>query len=285
MSWPNPSRPAVRWRTSTRSRTVGMDDKSLHDLLNGALAGEPPIGPVAQNSLGAGIRLRQRRRALAAAGCAAVAVIAVIIQTGTGLIGHSPGPAGRQRPGTAYVADQGERNLIGRITPINTATNRAEGAIWAGVNPEVIAITPDGKTLYVANVGSRTVRPISTATNTPGKPIKVDVGPELIAITPNGKTAYVAGLSSRRVIPINTATNTAGKPIKVGLGPDFIAFTPNGETAYVANYNSGTVTPINTATNVAGKPIKVGASPKFIATNGKTAYVSSASKVTPISTA
>jgi len=51
------------------------------------------------------------------------------------------------------------------------------------------------------------------------------------------------------------------------------------------NYNSGTVTPINTATNVAGKPIKVGASPKFIATNGKTAYVSSASKVVPISTA
>src|SRR5439155_25316129 len=98
-------------------------------------------------------------------------------------------------------------------------------------------------------------------------------------------TAYVAGVSSRRVIPINTATNTAGKPIKVGLGPDLIAFTPNGETAYVANYNSGTVTPINTATNVAGKPIKVGASPKFIATNGKTAYVSSASKVTPISTA
>ena len=76
-----------------------MDDKSLHDLLTGALAGEPPIGPVAQNSLRAGIRLRRRRRALAAAGCAAVAVIAVIIQTGTGLIGHSPGPAGLENRG------------------------------------------------------------------------------------------------------------------------------------------------------------------------------------------
>ena len=32
-----------------------MDDKSLHDLLNGALAGEPPLGPVAQNALAAGI--------------------------------------------------------------------------------------------------------------------------------------------------------------------------------------------------------------------------------------
>ena len=230
-----------------------MDDKSLHDLLNGALAGEPPIGPVAQNSLRAGIRLRRRRRALAAAGCAAVAVIAVIIQTGTGLIGHSPGPAGRQRPGTAYVADQGERNLIGRITPINTATNRAEGAIWAGVNPEVMAITPDGKTLYVANVGSRTVRPISTATNTPGQPIHVGSAPGLIAITPDGKTAYVA--SAYAVTPISTATNRPGKPIYI-RSDITIAITPDGKTVYAAT--SGKVIPISTATNTASKPIQVG---------------------------
>jgi len=38
-----------------------MDDKSVHDLLDRALAGEPPIGPVAQNALAVGIGLRRRR--------------------------------------------------------------------------------------------------------------------------------------------------------------------------------------------------------------------------------
>src|SRR5215475_1936713 len=190
-----------------------MDDKSLRDLLNGALTGEPPIGPVAQNSLQAGMRLRRRRRAWAA-GCAAAAAAVIVIPAGTGVLGHSPGPAGGQRSATVYVASQGQRNLTGRITPINAATNRAEGAIWVGVSPDALAITPDGKTAYVASVSSRTVTPISTATDTPGKPIKVSIGPELIAITPDGKTAYVANLSSRSVIPISTATNTPGKPIR-----------------------------------------------------------------------
>ena len=53
-----------------------------------------------------------------------------------------------------------------------------------------IAITPDGKTIFVANHSS-TVTPISTATNTAGTPIKVCASPLLIAITPDGKAAYV----------------------------------------------------------------------------------------------
>ncbi len=38
-----------------------MDEAMLRSLLDSALAGEPPIGPVAQNSLAAGIPLRRRR--------------------------------------------------------------------------------------------------------------------------------------------------------------------------------------------------------------------------------
>ena len=51
--------------------------------------------------------------------------------------------------------------------------------------PDGIAITPDGRTVYVANIGSGTVTPIDTATNTPGKPIPVPPGlPQSVAITP-----------------------------------------------------------------------------------------------------
>jgi hypothetical protein len=52
----------TRRKAGIRPTRPGMDDQSLRDLLDGALAGEPPIGPVAQNALTAGIRLRRRHR-------------------------------------------------------------------------------------------------------------------------------------------------------------------------------------------------------------------------------
>jgi hypothetical protein len=54
-------RPGLGARRKTGTMGPGIDAKSLRDLLDGALAGEPSIGPVAQNALAVGIRLRRRR--------------------------------------------------------------------------------------------------------------------------------------------------------------------------------------------------------------------------------
>ncbi|MGO9162478.1 MAG: YncE family protein [Streptosporangiaceae bacterium] len=70
------------------------------------------------------------------------------------------------------------------MTPIATATNTPGKPIKVGRFPLEIAITPDGRTVYVLNHFSDTVTPIATATNTPGKPIKVGKAPYMIAITP-----------------------------------------------------------------------------------------------------
>src|SRR5215470_19438724 len=118
-----------------------MDDKPLRDLLDGALTGEPPIGPVAQNSLAAGIRLRRRRRIRAAA-TAAAAVIAVAIPAGLAASGHLLRPAEpNQRPAapTLYIYSYGYTGSPGgTVTPVNTATGApgkptqvgAGGACW-----------------------------------------------------------------------------------------------------------------------------------------------------------
>ena len=289
-----------------------MDDKPLHDLLEGTLAGEPPIGPLGQNSLAAGIRLRRRRRIRAAAATAAAAVIALAIPAGLGAFGHLLKPARPQQPPappTLYIygADLHVRHHRGQVqdtvTPVGMATNTPGKPIHisgAGMSVGQIVITPDGKTAYV-NTGS-IVTPISTATGTPGKPIHVRGGfAPGIAITPDGKTAYVADWSGpagqgRTVTPISTATNTPGKPIKVGYGTGQIvngvgqiAVTPDGKTAYAITGTS--VTPISTATNTPGKPIHTG-TPNMpgtdhivITPDGKTAYVMTGSGVTPISTA
>jgi DNA-binding beta-propeller fold protein YncE len=168
-----------------------------------------------------------------------------------------------------------------------------------------MAITPNGKTVYVVNNEEPygTVTPIATAANSAGKNIKVGLTPGAIVITPNGKTAYVLNLAEGEpgkgtVTPINTATSTVGKPIKVaGSFPDalnLMVITPDGKTVYaVAN---ASMTPIDTATNTALPAIRV-APPHgldmavAISPDGRTVYVdgtfgaSARGFIVPVSTA
>src|ERR1700730_12915782 len=171
-------------------------------------------------------------------------------------------------------------------TPINVGSEfnpQSGGGAYPG-----IAITPDGKTAYVANQVSNTVVPISLATNTPGTPIAVD-RPNAVAISPDGATAYVTSLGGNAVIPINTSTNAPGAAIPVGSFPSGIAITPDGKTAYVTNDGDDSVSPITLATGAVGATITVGTTPVGVAItpDGKTAYVTnqSSNDVTPITLA
>jgi YVTN family beta-propeller protein len=198
----------------------------------------------------------------------------------SGNISQRWGPA---QPATAYVVNY----FASTVTPINTATNKTLAPIKVGRQPFGIAITPDGKTVYVN--GFPGVTPISTATRKAGKVIKVPGEAYALAVTPDSKTVYVTDAGSDTVIAIATATNKPRKVIKVGQEPTYIAITKDGRMAYVANWISGTVTPIRLATSKTLTAIKAGATPAFIAItpNGKTAYVASAGSgtVTPINTA
>jgi YVTN family beta-propeller protein len=223
--------------------------------------------------------------------CASLLVTAVLPAAAHGAVSRRPTP-------TAYVSIPGAGSGD-TVVPINTATNKAGAPITVGKGPRDIAITPGGRTAYVADVGrikansviptGRTVTPVNLATAKAGQPIRVGKDPVQVLITPDGKTAYVADYYSRTVTPINTATDTAEPRIYVGNYPMQMAITPNGKTIYVARNNGKAVTPINTATNTAGPPIRVAGDAQDIAVtpNGATAYVAdgNTTHVTPINTA
>ena len=231
-----------------------------------------------------GLRPGKRVTGIAAAGAAvaAGAIIAAVIALRPAPAGTPTGPAAG--PETAYVVSFG----AGTVTPIDVATGRAGTPIQPGNDPWAIAITPDGKTAYLAGY-TNTVTPVNLATGSVGTPIQIGgtPGPNAIAITPDGKTAYVAGYGGT-VTPINLATGRPGPAIQVnvGTGQKAIAITPDGTTAYVSNQTAGGVTPINLATGTAGTPIQVGGDLDTIAItpDGKTAYVGnwSGGTVTPI---
>jgi DNA-binding beta-propeller fold protein YncE len=68
------------------------------------------------------------------------------------------------------------------------------------------------------------------------------------------------------MVPINTAsttTNTAGPAIPVGKQPNSLVITPDGRTAYVSGRS--TITPVELATGRPGPPISVGPGTYLIA--------------------
>ncbi|HLN04744.1 MAG TPA: PKD domain-containing protein [Acidimicrobiales bacterium] len=190
---------------------------------------------------------------------------------------------------TAWVvySPGGNTEVVG----INVATNAIVGMIKIpnslGDNigeftAGELAITPNGRTAYLAIEFSSEVLPIDLANHTFSTPIKVHNSPVAIAITPNGASAYVLGYlnaSEATVVPIKTSNGTAGKAIAVGplesAGPGGIAVTPNGKTVWVASSENGTISPISVATGKLGTPIAVGAFPIAIAVtpDGTTAWV------------
>jgi hypothetical protein len=177
---------------------------------------------------------------------------------------------------TAYVLYWAPTHREAAVRPVSLVTGTVGRPIPLGIDAGgQIAITPDGKTVYVASGYPGVVWPISTATNTRGRPIQVPEASSIV-FTAHGRTAWVLGIgprSGQTATPISTATNRRGTPIHVGTRYDQVVFTPNGKTAYDLGLPR-TVTPISTATGRAGRPIKLlGATGMVVTPDSKVAYV------------
>jgi hyaluronoglucosaminidase len=77
--------------------------------------------------------------------------------------------------------------LANSVIPVHTATGKAGPPIRVGDFPGPIAVTPNGKTAYVANEGTghvdaHTVTPIQTATNKAGRGIPIGTNANFILI-------------------------------------------------------------------------------------------------------
>jgi YVTN family beta-propeller protein len=163
--------------------------------------------------------------------------------------------------------DAGSSQPIG--VPAETGTNS---------EPYSLAISPDGKTVWVVNYGTGTLDSIDAATGQlTGTPIAVPKNAYGFAIAPNGARAYLAVNGKNEVLVIDLqARQVIGSPILVGGLPAAIAISPDGTRAYVSNNGGGTLSVIDTSTNqVVGNPIPVGGDPYNLAftPDGRTLFV------------
>ena len=137
--------------------------------------------------------------------------------------------------------------------------------VTVGNDPTGVAITPNGKYVYVANEDAlsdnNSVSVISTATNTVTARISVGRSTSSVTVTPNGKYAYVTSYGyNGSVSIISTATNKVTATVPAGLWPLSVIISPNGKYAYVTHdiHTVDYISVINTVTNTETTNITVG---------------------------
>jgi YVTN family beta-propeller protein len=179
----------------------------------------------------------------------------------------------------AYVANGGTDT----VTVIDTAMHPPSmvTTVGVGMSPDGVAVTPNGKHVYVANATSNTVLVIGAATNmVVGLPIMVGVNPIGVAITPDGTQAYVTNFHDGTVSVINTATKMVVQTVPSGSGADAVAVTPDGTHVYVANFTADTVSVFARPGNTPVASIPVGDAPSGIAITPDGTHVYVANKRT-----
>jgi YVTN family beta-propeller protein len=184
---------------------------------------------------------------------------------------------------TLYFADTGNDTVAvinAAKLQVSNYENPAETLIHVGINPESVALTPNGKQVWAADTGPQTGQPslggisvISTATDTVTSTLSLPTDPRTIAFSPSGATAYVT--TSQGLYVINTATLKVVTVIG-GLGnPEGVVVSSDGAAVYVTNTVQGQVDVISAAAGQVTGTIQVGQMPwqLVISADGKTLYV------------
>ncbi|HWT11150.1 MAG TPA: hypothetical protein VN231_00180 [Allosphingosinicella sp.] len=114
-------------------------------------------------------------------------------------------------------------------------------------DPEQVAVSPDGRRLYVAS--EDTGRLIVMDSRQGGVLASLEVGgePEGVAVSPDGRLAYATSEEDHSVAVVETAGPRVRARIRVGLRPRNAVFTADGRRAFVPGENDATVAAIDVA--------------------------------------
>lgn len=154
-------------------------------------------------------------------------------------------------------------------------------AVATGDSPFGVAVSPNGRSVYVTNAGSNSVSQYAAdgaGALSPKSPATIATQsiPLGVAISPDGRSLYVANQGSDSVsqytVDASTGVLTPKSPATVAAGgePTAVAVSVDGKSVYVTNLDDGTVsqyvvggdgalTPMKPAT------VKVGTEPYAIA--------------------
>ncbi|MBO0911244.1 MAG: beta-propeller fold lactonase family protein [Acidobacteria bacterium] len=189
-------------------------------------------------------------------GLAAVAAMAILAW---GSCSNSRGPAKASRMWIATQGDQMVRTYtISHSNGSVLAVGNSNGSPAAtGVQPVEMAVTPDGKAMFIVNSGAGGTTGTITAytisgdgsLKAAGAGVQAGEAPISLALDPGGKFLFVAnqgtsadpasGTISVFSISGTSLSEVAGSPFPTEPGPSAVVVSPAGNFLYVANaFNS-----------------------------------------------
>jgi YVTN family beta-propeller protein len=173
--------------------------------------------------------------------------------------------------GTLWVTTEGSRTLLG-IDPVKRKIKSV--AVTGQEVSHMVAATPDGRKLYVANIGSGTVT-VVRSDGTVLKQIDTGAGAEGVAVHPNGREAWVTNRSANTISIIDTNADTVLATLPSATMPIRVQFTPNGRLALVSNARSNEVAVFDVESRKEVRRIRTGSAPigLLVRPDGKVAYV------------
>ncbi len=128
---------------------------------------------------------------------------------------------------TAYFSDVTD----GTVTVVDTTDNSILDTIEGLTQARDLAITPDGRYLYVSQLND-TISVIDTSVNSVVHTIPIG-SPRQIAVSPDGESLYVTSFTVTNVNIYSTSTNTYQSYIDIGSGTRIIAINAAGDLAYI----------------------------------------------------
>ncbi|MCU1219471.1 MAG: hypothetical protein JWN42_668 [Candidatus Angelobacter sp.] len=159
----------------------------------------------------------------------------------------------------------------GLLTPVSGSPFAF--ASLAAPNPQFLAVSPTGGSLYVSNGASGTISAFSIGSNgviaeLAGSPFSIGAGATAagLAIDPKGQFLYAADSTNNKITSFSVAGNgtlavVAGSPFSAGTAPVAVAVDATSTFVYAANQGSNDVSAYKAAsgilTQVAGSPYAV----------------------------
>ena len=162
--------------------------------------------------------------------------------------------------------------LAAAIKPAAKAS--APGISERYLSPIEIALSPDGRHLYVVCQGSDELRIVDTDSGKIVTSVPVGRSPRGIALSPDSSNIYISNSSDDTVSVVDAATMKVTRTLPTGFEPAGLVTDRTGDTLYVANRLSGDISVIDLKTGHEIKRLLGGRGASYLAlsADGKFVY-------------
>jgi YVTN family beta-propeller protein len=141
------------------------------------------------------------------------------------------------------------------IGVVDLASAKLVRTLPGGQDPESLALSHDGKALFIANEETAELSKLDLAQATITLRVKVGAQPEGVSVHPSGAWVYVTCEEDNEVVAVDALAGRVLAHIPVGKRPRAIAWSRDGQLAFITNELDASVSVIDTRTHKAVQQI------------------------------